>query len=110
MIVSNQQTDRTLIDADKETADCRNALYLTNPHVDRENLRSAKRTRVAGTCEWIRNNSMYQSWLDGNTQLLWISGGPGKGKTMLSIFLTEELESISQKLENATLLFFFCSN
>ena len=52
----------------------------------------------------------YQSWLDGNAQLLSISGGPGKGKTMFSIFLTEELERISQKTENTTLLFFFCSN
>jgi hypothetical protein len=38
--------------------------------------------------------------------LLWISGGPGKGKTMLSIFLTEELE----KMENAELLFYFCNH
>jgi hypothetical protein len=29
---------------------------------------------------------------------------------MLSIFLTEELERISQETENAELLFYFCSH
>lgn len=76
---------------------CRNAIFLTDPHVDRESVISAKGTRVAGTCEWITHNKSYRTWLnsDGNGGtpcLLWISGGPGKGKTMLSVFLTEELE------------------
>jgi Cdc6-like AAA superfamily ATPase len=94
----------------KAASDCRNALRLTDPKIDRENLKSAKGKRVAGTCQWIRNNSVYRSWLDGGVRLLWISGGPGKGKTILSIFLTEELESMLQKRENTILLFFFCSN
>ena len=46
----------------------------------------------------------------GGTNLLWISGGPGTGKTMLSIFLTEELERITQSMEDAELLFYFCSH
>jgi ankyrin repeat protein len=74
--------------------------------VVRESLRSVKGKRVEGTCEWIRNNDTYQSWLHGDTHLLWISGGPGKGKTMLSIFLTEELEKDS----GITTLFFFTNN
>jgi ankyrin repeat protein len=86
----------------------RNALFLTDPHVDREILKSAKGTGVPGTCEWITQDKSYQSWLRGDTNLLWISGGPGQGKTMLSIFLTEELEGITQKMEDAELLFYFC--
>jgi ankyrin repeat protein len=89
---------------------CRDALFLTDPNVDRESLLSVKGTRVAGTCEWIRQNGSYQSWLRGSTHLLWISGGPGKGKTMLSIFLTEELERITQNMEDGELLFYFCSH
>jgi hypothetical protein len=80
---------------------------------------SAKGTRVAGTCEWITHNKSYRAWLNGggdgngrnndNTRLLWISGGPGKGKTMLSVFLTEELEKHTASIDNAELAFFFCS-
>ncbi|KAL6833391.1 ankyrin repeat-containing domain protein [Trichoderma sp. SZMC 28015] len=90
--------------------DCRNALFLADPIVDRETLKSTKGRRTAGTCEWIRDNETYQSWLDGGVQCLWITGGPGKGKTMLSIFLTEELERRTQE-NKATelLLFYFCT-
>jgi hypothetical protein len=91
---------------------CRNALFLTDPHVDRECVISAKGTRVAGTCEWITHNESYRAWLNGNGdghRVLWISGGPGKGKTMLSVFLTEELEKHITRADNAELAFFFCS-
>jgi ankyrin repeat protein len=97
-------------EASKEAANaCRNALYLTDPLVDRENIISAKGARVAGTCEWIIHNKNYTSWLDGGTPLLWISGGPGKGKTMLSVFLTEELARTTLNVKNAQLAFYFCS-
>ncbi|RFU32974.1 hypothetical protein B7463_g3376, partial [Scytalidium lignicola] len=89
---------------------CQNALFLTDPDVDRESLISTKGTRVAGTCEWIRQNENYQSWLYGTPRLLWISGDPGKGKTMLSIFLTQDLEQVTQNMEQAGLIFYFCSN
>jgi Cdc6-like AAA superfamily ATPase len=76
---------------------------------------------VTGTCEWITPNEIYRAWLNsvgdgggngnsnGDTRLLWISGGPGKGKTMLSVFLTEELERHTARIDNAELAFFFCS-
>ncbi|KAI0451983.1 hypothetical protein F5B21DRAFT_516384 [Xylaria acuta] len=80
---------------------CCNALFLTDPYVDRESLVRTKGKRTAGTCEWIRDNGTYQSWLKGGAQLLWISGGPGKGTTVLSIFLTEELERLYDKRNNA---------
>ncbi|CAN9243504.1 unnamed protein product [Alternaria alternata] len=98
---------------------CRNALFLTDPHVDRESLISAKGTRVPGTCEWITHDVNYRAWLNsdgggdgdgnGDTCLLWISGGPGKGKTILSVFLTEELERHAASRNDTRLVFFFCS-
>lgn len=57
-----------------------------------------------GTCEWIREDAAYNTWRSGDTNLLWINGGPGKGKTVLSIFLTQELE---RKIDT---IFYFCSN
>ena len=78
----------------------------------------AKGTRVTGTCEWITRDAKYRAWLssnncDGNdndnTSLLWSSGGPGNGKTMTSVFLTEELERHTEHIDNAELVFLFCS-
>ncbi|RYP12006.1 hypothetical protein DL765_007522 [Monosporascus sp. GIB2] len=90
---------------------CLNALDpCVDPNVDREKLISSKGTRVTGTCEWVRENEAYKSWLQGDALLLWISGGPGKGKTMLSIFLTEELEEVTQGMEDTGLVFYFCSH
>ncbi|PSN59264.1 hypothetical protein BS50DRAFT_260919 [Corynespora cassiicola Philippines] len=86
---------------------CRNALFLTDPYTDRESIRSAKGVRVTGTCEWIAYNDSYCDWLDGNTRLLWISGGPGKGKTMLSVFLTEQLEQKVSSMADTRLIFYF---
>lgn len=43
--------------------------------------------------------------------LLWIKGGAGKGKTMMSIGLIEELESLSrQATETSAVTYFFCQN
>lgn len=109
-----------MVDANEQAATaCRNALFLTDPDVDRESIISAKGTRVVGTCEWITHDAKYLAWLSDdnngdsndsdNTRLLWISGGPGKGKTMMSVFLTEELERHTARIGNANLVFLFCS-
>ena len=44
-----------------------------------------------------------------STHLLWISRGLGKGETMLSVYLTEELERHTASIDSAGLAFFFCS-
>ena len=82
----------------------------TDPRDDRENLTQRKGTRVCGTCEWIKSDELYINWLHSQSGLLWLSGAPGKGKTMLSIFLAEELERIAKDLPQAVFLEFFCDN
>jgi ankyrin repeat protein len=88
---------------DKAIEDCRGALFLTDPEVDRATLITAKGTRVSGTCEWISEDPSYRQWLEGTIPLLWICGGPGKGKTMLTVFLVEALEQIK------SVIFYFCT-
>jgi hypothetical protein len=82
---------------------CLAALFLTDPYIDRSELTTAKGPRVQGTCQWITTNETYASWLASQSQFLWLSDGPGKGKTMLSIFLTEELEKIVAQSQDASL-------
>src|SRR5436189_3421196 len=78
------------LESEKQKArrDCLATLFLTEPYVDRAMLISTKGQRVESTCEWIRDNDLYHSWMDSRSQLLWISGGLGKGKTIISIFIT----------------------
>ena len=93
-----------------EAEACLRALFLTDPSDDREQLIQAKGSRAEGTCEWIKSNKLYNSWLHSRSQLLWLSGGPDKGKTMLSIFLAEELERTAKCSQDILLLQYFCDN
>ncbi|RYP53253.1 hypothetical protein DL768_001757 [Monosporascus sp. mg162] len=93
-----------------EAAPVLDALLLTRPEVDRKSLIALKGRRVDGTCEWLIQHPSYQGWLaDANLPLLWISGGPGKGKTMLAIYITEVLQPMVDAAENV-LLYYFCIN
>lgn len=93
-----------------EAAPILDALLLTRPAVDRKSLIALKGRRVGGTCEWLMQHPRYQEWLtDASHPLLWISGGPGKGKTMLAIYITEELQPVVVAADNV-LLYYFCSN
>jgi ankyrin repeat protein len=47
---------------------------------------------VKGTCQWILSDPLYRDWNEEkNTSLLWISGYPGSGKTILSAYLLDYL-------------------
>ncbi|KAI6945511.1 hypothetical protein KC341_g79 [Hortaea werneckii] len=73
-------------------------------------LISEKGKRVDGTCDWIREDDAFETWHLGDTNLLWINGGPGKGKTILSIFLTQELENLEDEENEVDTIFYFCRN
>jgi hypothetical protein len=88
----------------QQDEDFRKALFLTSPEIDRRNLIDIKEGRVSNTCEWIQTTKEYEAFLEGTHRMLWIWGEPGKGKTMLSIFLSQKLE-----LERfSKTIYFFC--
>ena len=86
------------------------ALTVTDATIDREVLITTKGKRTDGTCVWIKSNEIYKSWIGSGTNFIWISGGPGKGKTILSIYITEELERVRSQKNSSMVLFFFCNN
>ncbi|OBT58317.1 hypothetical protein VE04_01787 [Pseudogymnoascus sp. 24MN13] len=106
--ISSQDTRK------KDEESCIRALFLTDPRDDRDKLVDIKISRTEGTCEWIKTNTLYNTWFHSDSQLLWLSGGPGKGKTMLSIFLAEEIEKEIKKTTKDALkplfLQYFCDN
>lgn len=92
---------------DEEQQRCLDALFLTDPRLDRDRIFAAQGDRAKGTCEWIKTFHEYQNWFSATeSSLLWIIGNPGKGKTYLSTYLAEELAM----LENTIVLEFYCDN
>ncbi|KAL3448018.1 hypothetical protein BJX65DRAFT_307305 [Aspergillus insuetus] len=87
---------------------CLQALFATDPADDRAKHISFKGNPVRSIFTWITDGKAYKSWVDRGTgsRLLWISGGPGMGKTMLAIFLSEELQQTAD--DNGLVLYYFC--
>ncbi|KAI8630712.1 hypothetical protein F5Y19DRAFT_32450 [Xylariaceae sp. FL1651] len=47
--------------------------------------------RVPGTCEWFLTDERFRKWRDSeSSSLLWVSAGPGRGKSVLSRCLIDE--------------------
>ena len=90
---------------------CLQSLYLSDPQDDLAAIRSAKGDRVPGTCEWILAQDRYTKWLvEQGSRLLWLSGGPGIGKTMVSSFLVEEMTHLAERSSQMTLAYYFCDD
>ncbi len=67
--------------------------------------------RYEGTCTWLFDDERYSDWLEDNSkQLLWISGKPGSGKSVLSAVLTQELVGHGHDDHNqvSSIAYFFC--
>ncbi|KAF5572886.1 vegetatible incompatibility het-E-1 [Fusarium pseudoanthophilum] len=87
-------------------------LFVTDPREDRATLQSSKGPITQGTCTWFTETTTYRSWLSGsgNRRGLLIQGGEGHGKTMLAIYLTEQLEQLSACMSIDTVVYFFCNH
>lgn len=84
------------------------AVFITDSSDERSALVSAKGKRVDGTCSWILETDAYNTWMDTPCPGLWITGGAGMGKSMMSIFLTEHLEMKAKKSATESVIYFFC--
>ena len=76
---------------------------------DYETDKDKNRQRVNGTCEWFLQDERFHRWRDNeSSSLLWISAGPGCGKSVLAKTLIDEwLLSSASALHTTTCYFFF---
>ena len=64
-----------------------------------------------GTCRWILTHPAYLDWTTTEeTGLLWVMGEPGCGKTMLSTYLTDNMQLACSTLDTPQIFFFFCDD
>ncbi|KAI4639909.1 hypothetical protein J4E93_008708 [Alternaria ventricosa] len=91
-------------------AKCTKALWVTDPDVDRDYVVNTKGSPVTGTCDWLWRDETFSEWLNGSSsKTLWIAGGPGKGKTMISVHITALLEKRCN-VRNQVFAYFFCDH
>ncbi|KAI2637203.1 quinon protein alcohol dehydrogenase-like superfamily [Hypomontagnella submonticulosa] len=82
-------------------------LRLTNPADDKARIERQKGGLLEDACSWILSHSDFVKWRHNKTsQLLWIKGDPGKGKTMLLCGIINELGGIPN--DGCILSYFFC--
>ncbi|KAL7824032.1 hypothetical protein V8C26DRAFT_384656 [Trichoderma gracile] len=63
--------------------------------------------KVEGTCEWFFADERFRNWRDSeDSRLLWVSAGPGCGKSVLSRALIDE-RRLSTNVTTSTLCYFF---
>ncbi|KAH6986404.1 hypothetical protein BKA56DRAFT_613779 [Ilyonectria sp. MPI-CAGE-AT-0026] len=66
---------------------------------------------IPGSCQWIRDHPFFVTWLEKTeSALLWLTGHPGCGKTMLSFTLEQYFEEIRTTSTPQTVLIYFCDD
>ncbi|KAK1855471.1 vegetative incompatibility protein HET-E-1 [Colletotrichum chrysophilum] len=93
MNMSSEQRDSLLCD-----------LSTTDPGDDKKRIVRTKGGLIPGLNNWFFDHEEYNRWhRKPEKRLLWITGSPGKGKTMLICDVIEELEK-----QNYEPVYFFC--
>jgi len=90
-------------------------LKVTDPRKDMESIENAEGRMAGNTSSWVFDKDEFKSWRDDDTKkALWISGGPGKGQSMIALSLVKELSKSQENLDpdaaDVILSYFFCHN
>ncbi|RSL60738.1 hypothetical protein CEP54_006563 [Fusarium duplospermum] len=51
----------------------------------------SKASHQSGTSEWLQNGQDFQEWLKGRNSMLWLTGPPGYGKTIMMSHVIESM-------------------
>ncbi|KAF2176924.1 WD40 repeat-like protein [Zopfia rhizophila CBS 207.26] len=98
---------KRLMDEIDKRDNCIQDLRLTDPRDDKKRIEDTKGGLLEDSYHWILENPDFQRWRDDQqSRLLWIKGGPGKGKTMLLCGIIDELNKSMSKADQ--LSYFFC--
>jgi hypothetical protein len=88
-------------------------LKWEDPALDKDRIERTKGGLYEEASRWILAHPNYRQWRHEETKLLWIKGGAGKGKTMLLVAITKEIQPYTKLASlgaDSFLSFFFCQN
>jgi hypothetical protein len=98
---------KRLMDEIDSSKRCVYSIQSTDPRDDKKRIEETKGGLLVDSYRWVLDNATYQEWQQGQrSQLLWVKGDPGKGKTMLLCGIIDELHNSLPK--TALLAYFFC--
>ncbi|KAF2279455.1 uncharacterized protein EI97DRAFT_492076 [Westerdykella ornata] len=106
MVTNTKRTssNQSLSEAEKSCMVLLNSMYLAE-------YKAQLPRPVQGTCSWILSHPAYLSWLTAEeNRLLWVTGEPGCGKTMLSAYVTDHLSLGNAGPVKPQIFFFFCDD
>ncbi|KAK5994944.1 Vegetative incompatibility protein HET-E-1 [Cladobotryum mycophilum] len=84
---------------------CYKDLRLVDSRSAKIDIELAKGPLLEGSYDWVLRSFGFAEWGEEDQGVLWIKGGPGKGKTMLMCGI---LDSLKSAVEPSRLVYFFC--
>ncbi|KAK6082031.1 zinc finger protein [Seiridium cupressi] len=94
----------------RQIRDVYNWLRSTNVEIDQITFIKA-RADYPGTGQWLLENMLFKEWFDPRfptiPPLLWLSGIPGAGKTILASFVVEKARELHP---TPAVLYFYCKH
>ncbi|KAH8430209.1 Pfs, NACHT and WD domain protein [Aspergillus melleus] len=88
---------------------CLRDLLVTNPEDERQRIEDTKGGLLNDSFRWVLDKAEFQKWhCNPQSQLLWIKGDAGKGKTMLMIGIIKELLRQKQFQSSQSIAYFLC--
>jgi predicted PilT family ATPase len=89
-----QKIDALMIASDESATESKEARGQTHQDHNRKVLQPSvtaldwydkiNKTRVPSTGDWIREESLFRSWINRDIPILWIAGNPGAGKSYIA--------------------------
>jgi hypothetical protein len=102
-----EEAFRRLREEIRKREECLCDLRPSNPRDDKKRIEDIKGGSFKGSYCWVLDNSSFRQWHDDSqSQLLWVKGDPGKGKTMLLCGIIDELQKTTAR--TACVVYFFC--
>jgi hypothetical protein len=84
-------------------------LLVTDPETELRRIEATNGGLLDDSFRWVLSNAEFQKWQSSSqSQLLWIKGDPGKGKTMLMIGIIKELAQQIQSQPSQSIAYFLC--
>ncbi|CAK7207096.1 hypothetical protein SEUCBS139899_009904, partial [Sporothrix eucalyptigena] len=105
IVVALKQNERQTRDCKRDEKETDLLRDLQCPY---DSYKDFNRQRVQGTCEWFFNDDRFHTWRDASTSsLLWVSAGPGCGKSVLSRAIVDDLRASTTGGSSTVCHFFF---